>query len=504
MSATSVAPGRTGHEDGSDPERARQVVDAALSAGSEVAEVYMKSVAFMRCEVGSRGVRSLQRGEESGIALRVWGGGGRHGFVHVDGWARWPAARLAAWAVASSSHHPGGLVPRLPQGEEVGSPVREAALGLGPSARGDDARGRRWGPIEEGGLREWAEGLVAAFSRRQRSAIRLEEGWIESGLTRTVIVNSLGGRASFAGPLGSVGVRVVGGRNPGPGATTRYVSRFGGTDRPDPGLLAEGASWRAAASIGGGPASGRSIRVLLEPRAAAAWLRSIVPFFVRGRSGGATDPEVGFEPKPGFCLVDDPWFQEERETSDPSRRRPPVMEKMEGGDGRPHVSPFDGEGRKLRTRILIKDGVPADFYGDSADPDLPDEMLGSMRRDSYRDPPVPGPSNLFVKPAEHGRGHIIEQLDRGLFVTAMSPLSAPGSRSLIAEVRGIWVEKGKARRPVARTLLKIPSLGALNRIVTWGSDLEFDPAGLPVGAPSILFDGAELVPMGSVSGRRPL
>jgi predicted Zn-dependent protease len=91
------------------------------------------------------------------------------------------------------------------------------------------------------------------------------------------------------------------------------------------------------------------------------------------------------------------------------------------------------------------------------------------------------------------REQLLAQLDRGLFVTDFGPLSAPGAATLVAEVKGIWIEKGRAHHPVAGSLLVMPGLAGLERIVEMGCDPEVDEDGPPVIAPSLVLEGANLV-----------
>ncbi len=87
---------------------------AARDAGAEAAEVFLKEARSLACHFGPEGVRSFERREESGVALRAWYDGGRQGFVHSDG-ASAPLARaLAEAARRCASRHPGGSMPRLP------------------------------------------------------------------------------------------------------------------------------------------------------------------------------------------------------------------------------------------------------------------------------------------------------------------------------------------------------------------------------------------------------
>ena len=78
-------------------------------------------------------------------------------------------------------------------------------------------------------------------------------------------------------------------------------------------------------------------------------------------------------------------------------------------------------------------------------------------------------------------------------MTSLVPLSRPGSGVFVAAVRGVWVERGRARRPIARTLLLLP-VGAA-RVVAVAKDIEVDLSGTGAGAPSLAFEGADLVPM---------
>lgn len=115
-----------------------------------------------------------------------------------------------------------------------------------------------------------------------------------------------------------------------------------------------------------------------------------------------------------------------------------------------------------------------------------------MRRDSFRDAPSPGPLSLAVRAAAITPS-ALDQLNRGLHVTSLTPRAAPGSDTFLAEVRGQWIEQGRPPRAIGATLLKLDEQGGLGRVVAWGADHEAGPPGVPVRAPSLLFDRAVLI-----------
>ena len=102
---------------------------------------------------------------------------------------------------------------------------------------------------------------------------------------------------------------------------------------------------------------------------------------------------------------------------------------------------------------------------------------------------------MKVAKGSASREDLLGAMREGLFVTSLVPLSAPGSESFVAEVRGVWVENGRARRAVARTLLVLGGGGAGGTVVERGADAETDRTGPPVTTPTLLLAGATLLAM---------
>jgi predicted Zn-dependent protease len=438
----------------------------------------------MRCAFGALGVKAIETRRETGAALRVWDERGGEGLVHIDAPASRDPRDLIRLALGAARAHAGGALPRLPGPADAGEgqggiPAPRAADPQGepgPEGSSDerDVPGETLsgGPLEEA-LRGMSHRMIGGFSAAGREAVHLRSGWIEAGWTRTRIVNSLGlDRAGFRRVVsaGVVAGASIANERPGPGGPppVRYSATRERLEEIDASTLVEEASWRAASSRGGTPVSGTQVPVVLEPRAAAAWIRSLLPHFAARPPAGVEDPP--FAAAEGIDLIDDPT-------------------RLAGVR-----APFiDGEGRIVRARHVVRDGVLRSGFIDSRDQDAPVEALGPMRRESFRDPPAPGPTVLCLLPGARERNDLLGGLGRGLFVTSLRTHSSPGSETFAAWVWGIWVENGRPVRPVSRTLLLVPGQGSLGRIAERASDFEIDDAGPEIGASSLIVEGAALV-----------
>lgn len=303
----------------------------------------------------------------------------------------------------------------------------------------------------------WLEEVQAELSRRRSVSFDAHEAGIERGEGRTWILNSRGRDVTFGFSLGSVHVRVAAGFS-----TMRYEVPLE-SDAPDPSRLVARVEHEAEAFAGVDPVSDSRVPVVLSPRAAAVWLRWITPFFFRTDENGSTGAR-GLPRRRGFHIVDDPSVL------------------------------YDGEGRRARRRTYLHDGQLTDSISDSRDPSALEQDIGPMRRDSFRDTPFPGPLSLAIPP-DGSVGSPVDDLVKGLYVTALTPRNAPGSDAFLAEVRGQWIEKGRPRHPVGVTLMTLETHGGLGRVIGRGAAARTGPPGVPTLTPCLLFDRAALVPL---------
>jgi PmbA protein len=464
-----------------DPDRSRRCLENSMAADWPLAEIFVKTGRAERCEFGPLGSRAQRAHHETGIAIRVWDREGREGRVHADAPSIRRDEELIERAREAARSAAPGPFPRLPDGPGNGLGAAAGEAGAAPAT----VEERPSRPLAAEQLLDLANQLIGAFSASGREAVTLVHGWVEAGSAAHLVLNGLGREVSWSTGIVSVCLQ-VGGATPGPAAPhlLRYTAHAERLDAVDPALIVHEAAWRAAASLGGSPAEASGVRVVLEPHGAAAWLRTLAPLVVRepgSAKGEGSGP--GDEPDPAIAPVGPLDLGKGVEIVDDA-----VSSALP-----PPAAAWDGEGRALARRALVRDGVRAGWIADSRDPGAPEAELGPMRRDSYRDRPEPGPARLVMVPGASSREDLLRDLDRGLFVTSLVPLSRPGSGVFVAAVRGVWVERGRARRSIAKTLLLLPVEAA--RVAAVARDIEIDLSGTGIGAPSIALEGADLVPM---------
>ena len=317
-----------------------------MAADWPLAEIFVKTGRAQRCEFGPLGIRALRSHRETGVAIRVWDREGREGRVHADAVGiRRDEDLIERARVAATAGTPGPL-PRLPAGRSDDPPPGTGGIERAPATMGAM-------PADPAGAEQvldFANRLVGGFSAAGREAVSLVHGWVETGCAAQLVVNGLGREVSWSTGIVSVCLQ-VGGAAPGPSAGThllRYTAHAARPDEMDPALIVHEAAWRAAAALGGAPVEGSGVRVVLDPRGAAAWLRSLAPLFVRA---------------PGLMMDEAPATAADGAPAIPSEEPLDLGTCVEIDDD--PVSPafpppavgWDGEGRALARRVLVRDGA---------------------------------------------------------------------------------------------------------------------------------------------------
>lgn len=152
---------------------------------------------------------------------------------------------------------------------------------------------------------------------------------------------------------------------------------------------------------------------------------------------------------PGINIVDEPY-------------------RLRGMGSRAH----DGEGRPVRERAIIEDGVLTEWLlnGPSAHQlGLKPNGYASM---GFGDPPGVTTSNLVLQPGEETPEALMQRVGKGLLVTDMfGPSINPNTGDYSVGVSGFWFEGGEIAYPVSEVTIAddLPSMFA--RLVP-GSDLE--------------------------------
>lgn len=178
-----------------------------------------------------------------------------------------------------------------------------------------------------------------------------------------------------------------------------------------------------------------------------------------GRTGERVAPAI-------FTLVDDPF--------------------LEGGCLN---ATFDDEGSPRIRNVLIEEGMMKRFLNNAySHRKTGSEPTANAVRSSYRDLPVPGPTNLFVAPGSRGIGAIIADMDEGIYVQSIMGMHTadPISGDFSVGINGRHIHGGEAGAAISEMTISGNILDLLGRIREIGSEIIFMG---PYGAPPVLVEG---------------
>jgi len=425
-----------------DLEQAERLVEEALLAGAEEAEVYLKSSTTTSI-ILKGGFSTLAGGSERGLALRVFDGKGCMGHAFASWSGPEVGHRVVSHAMASleaSSSPP--IVPRHPA-PRPSEPFADIAGVL-------DAEVLESGPAEKRASIE--TGMRQAH---RQAALRLGVAY-RDGVSRVVIANSRGLQASFSRTLALLTLTLSGAGRPTLHAEAAAcgLRQDSIRDNTENLLRLDGSEPE------------REIRpeiLLLESSAATGLVRWI-------EREVFTDPESLSSPERFRRLasetvevVDDPW--------------------LPGGLA---SGPFDGEGHPTAPVKTVKAGIPVARLGDGK------SALGESGhsvRASYRDLPAPGGSNLLILGGRRSREEILHGVEAGLFVAALESDSRGEHREREACWRGIgWrIRNGRLEGACHGFLFRAAPGLLLSRILEVSRDVRFSLRGTTaLGSPDLL------------------
>ena len=232
--------------------------------------------------------------------------------------------------------------------------------------------------------------------------------------------------------------------------------------------LAESAVEKAVFGLKGKPVPSGSYRVIMENSAMAELLETFSGLYsaenaqhglslLRGRVGETIGASC-------VTLMDDPLLPH--------------------GEG---SRPFDAEGVATRTKAVIENGVLKTLLHNlkTAQKDGV-QTTGNASKASYSAPVRVSPTNFFFKPGDDDLATLMQKISSGLVITELSGLhsganSVSGDFSLLA--KGYRVKEGKKEEAVEQITIAGNFYQLLRNIQAIGSDLKF-PGG-SVGSPSV-------------------
>ncbi len=455
-----------------------KVVEALAPQGLHQVELYRKTGRTRRCDLGPGGmVAGLHR--EEGWAVRASSGSASL-FCCAAGALR-PERSQRQWPAADG--YPLVLPAAMPA--PVGD--RERSRGGGPP-QGFDV------PVA---VEHEARALLEAIARelaRELPQARLLRAAVEDGESRSEIVSTEGIAASGRHRLAQLRLEV------GQGDTlVRELAAARSLRDFNPVSLVRRLVDRIHIRVSGMVPEPDRAELVLAPAVAARLLASLVPAFV--------------SPEPDRCF--ESYGAGGAGSGSSGSSGGSSGSRASGGSDRIRIgsscvaieddgalpqgafaSEIDGEGLATGRTVLVEDGF---LVGTLAPPIREDSgpRWGTMRRPSYRDLPLPGPSHLYLRPdrgqppaalvAGLARGYyLVETQDGGWF-----DLDADQFR---LGVGGFAVRGGRAERPVTGAVLsgKISSLW--RGIAAVGRDLTLVPASSMLGAPTVVAQGIALEP----------
>jgi PmbA protein len=428
--------------DPSDLELAESLVEEALLAGAEDAEVYFKTSRTTGI-VLQGGFTSLSGGTERGVALRVFDRRGRFGHAFAS-WAgegtRRELIRTALRALAGTDPVPG----------EPAAPATRPPRPY-PEIEGIvDSRVEAWGPKEKQAL------LLAALNRLPLDTAARTAALYRDGISRIALATSRGVKAGFRRSLSLLSL-------------TRQSDRA-------PAVTAE---W-----IGHGPD-----REAIE--GAAAELVTLDP---AGSEEAVEPEELYLEPRAAVPLLC--WLERHVVEPDPAdgegeirRLAAEAVNVIDDGllPGGLATAPFDGEGVPTGRLTLIKAGVQIERLRRrrGAEADRP----GHGIRIAYRDLPVPGGSNLFIEPGRRSSESLLDSVGRGYRLSRLEPADSPDRFAGEGWWRGIgWRVRDGRLEGACRRFIFRSAPERLLREVTEVSDRPqfFLRRGVALGTPDLL------------------
>jgi len=433
-------------------------------AGFDAAEVYWKTGRSRHYGISGGGIsgRGLARGELSG--------GDRVVLSNEEaGWAMRAGAGMDSFFLAATGAPRTDLPWPEPEAGALSLPepvtVRPAEEGASPRRRDLEA------PLlaEREGLAlldALARELAAELPGSALLSARLDDGASESHLR-----SSRGVEASWRNRLAALELQAVG----PDGALASLAAAAPEARQMAPAALARRLVDRLTVAAGRGPDRDRG-EFLLAPVVGARILAGLLPLVVgpeAPRLARALEDRAGRLASEALTVVDD-------------GRHP----------GGPLAAPFDGEGIPTRRLTLVEAGRfrrPLLARAEGS----PGAGTGAMRRPSWREPPVPGPSHLYVMPnGEVSVASLLRGIARGYYLI---DAPGPGHFDPVGDffslpVAGFAITDGKALYPVARARLTGAVTALLRGLKAQARDLAFLPLQGLLGAPTLLITGIEITP----------
>ena len=153
---------------------------------------------------------------------------------------------------------------------------------------------------------------------------------------------------------------------------------------------------------------------------------------------------------------------------------------------------FDDEGVPRNRCVLIESGIVKGFLNNSwSSKKTGVPFTGNAVRPSYKELPVPGPTNLFMVPGEKSLDKMIAQLDEGIYIlnTMGMHTADPISGDFSVGINGLYIKGGERCVAINEMTISGNILDLLGGIREVGKEIVFTG---PYGAPPVLIEGLSI------------
>ncbi|MDT9599077.1 TldD/PmbA family protein [Sphingosinicella rhizophila] len=433
--------------------RAAALIDAALKAGADAADVLYVGDASTGVQVRLGALEDVQRSEGEEIGLRFFVGRRSASTSSSD---------LSDDALAAMVERASAMAREAPEDVHAGLAPAELLLReAGPDVAGDDRQDPA--PAE---LKQLALAIEDA-ARSVEGVTNSEGAGISAGRSVVALATSHGFCRGYATSGYSGSASVIAGTG---GAMQRdYASHsvrwFEDLDDAD--AIGRLAGERAVARVGPGKLSSGSMPVIFDPRVGGSLISHLLGAITGSAIARKTSFLLGREDEPIFApyitITDDP-------------HRPRGLRSK----------PFDGEGLPTRPRKLVADGRLTGWLLDSASArQLGLQPTGHATR-GIGGAPGASATNVHLEPGRLSQSELIGDIKRGVYVTELigqgvNPVTGDYSRG----ASGFIIEDGEIAGPVAEITIA-GNLLDIFRTLTPASDLEFRRA---INVPTLRIEG---------------
>jgi PmbA protein len=433
--------------------RASALVEAAVKAGADSADVLYVGDSSTEVQVRLGALEDVSRSEGEEIGLRLFIGR-RSASVSSSDLSKAALEALVDRAAAMAREAPedpySGLAPedRLFRGDP-------------PDFDSDD--GGDPAPLL---LKQRA--LEMEDSARAVAGVANSEGaGLSAGRSVFALATSHGFAKGYSSSSYSAGVSVIAGT--GERMQREHASHqarhFGDLDGPE--ALGRLAGERAVSRLNPGKLGSGTMPVLFDPRIGSSLLGHLIGAMAGPTIARKSSFLLGHEEEalfaPNLIIVDDP------------HRRRGLRSRA-----------FDGEGVATRANRLVEQGRLTGWLLDSASArQLGLEPTGHATR-GIGGSPGAGPTNVHLEPGESSPEALMEDVERGLYVTSLigqgvNPVTGDYSRG----ASGFIIERGVLAAPVEEITIAGNLIDMFSRLIP-ANDLEFRRT---INVPTLRIDG---------------